>query len=144
MLVFIRTIIGVIFLVSGFEKAVSPSANFLYVIQAYQIVPSPLDQVVSRVFPWIELGVGAFVAVGLFLPWALRVSALMSLSLLGIVAQAMLRNLPIDSCGCFGNLVHLPLQGVFILDLVMLASAILLLKQLDKARSFSVDAWYGA
>jgi len=48
----LRLLIGTIFTVSGFEKAVGPSGNFLYVVQQYQFLPSALAKVVSGLFPW--------------------------------------------------------------------------------------------
>ena len=40
MYVILRIVIGSIFLISGLGKLLSPYQNFLYVIQAYQLLPS--------------------------------------------------------------------------------------------------------
>lgn len=142
MFLLLRFFLGAVFLVSGFEKAISPSENFLFVIQAYQAFPLVLERAASLVFPWVEIVVGAFLVLGFWLPLTLKVSMMISLSLLLLVGQAMLRALPIDSCGCFGNLVHLPLGAVFALDMVMFAAGWAALKQISKTRQFSVDQWY--
>ncbi len=142
MFLLMRLLLGAIFLTSGLEKAISPSENFLYVIQAYQAFPFVLERAASLVFPWVEITVGAFLVLGFWLPITLKVSMMMSTALLLLVGQAIIRALPIDSCGCFGNLVHLPLQGVFALDMAMLAAAFFALKHILKTKRFSIDQWY--
>ncbi|NTV29605.1 MAG: DoxX family membrane protein [Candidatus Omnitrophica bacterium] len=138
-MVWLRLLVGTIFTVSGFEKAVGTSANFLYIIQQYQIVPLPLARLASEVFPWVELLTGLFILLGLWLPVTLRVSALISSSLMLLVGQAILRRLPIDNCGCFGELVHLPLGAVFFVDLGMLAAALACLRYLSASGRFGLD-----
>ena len=138
----LRFIIALIFIVSGFEKLISPSENFLYVLQAYAVFPDAVARLASVVFPWIELGVGVFLALGLWLRPAILVLSCMSASLIMVVAQAIIRKLPIDSCGCFGNLVHLPLKGVIILDVAIFISTLLFLRDVGAVRRFSLDQLY--
>jgi triosephosphate isomerase len=142
MLLVLRFVIALIFIVSGFEKLISPSENFLYVLQAYAVFPDVIARIASVVFPWIELGIGVFLALGLWLRPAVMALACMSGSLIMVVAQAIIRQLPIDSCGCFGELIHLPLKGVIILDLVIFASAIFFLRDMGAVRRFSLDKFY--
>jgi len=142
MALILRIALGVVFTVSGFEKGFNHAENFLYVIQQYQVLPAPLDQMVSIVFPWIELLVGMFLILGLWLPVMLRLSALMNASLALLVGQAILRKLPIEDCGCFGELMHLPLQGVFLLDIGMLAAALFCLGNLKVTSLLSLDSLY--
>jgi len=144
MLLFLRFIIALIFIVSGVEKLISPSENFLYVLQAYAVFPDPIARMVSVVFPWIELVVGVFLALGLWLRPTVLVLLCMSGSFIMVVAQAIIRKLPIDSCGCFGNLVHLPLQGVIILDVAICTSVVLFLLKMNAVRRFSLDRLYDA
>ena len=118
--------------------------NFLYVLQAYQVFPDVIARIAALVFPWIELGVGVFLALGLRLRPTVLVLACMSGSLIVVVGQAIIRRLPIDSCGCFGNLVHLPLRGVIFLDLTIFVSAMLFLRDRGAARRFSLDQRYDA
>ncbi len=139
MLLILRFLIALIFIVSGFEKLMSPPENFLYILQAYAVFPDPMARFAAVIFPWIELGVGVFLALGLWLRPVAFVLACMSGSLMIVVAQAIVRQLPIDSCGCFGNLVHLPLRGVIFLDLAIFLCAILFLKNTGALRRFSLD-----
>ena len=138
----IRLFLGVLFIVSGGEKAVSPSANFLYVIQAYQILPDVLAQIAALVFPWVELFVGLSILLGMWLDVGLKVLVVVSCSLILMVGQAIVRNLPIDSCGCFGNLVHLPLRGVILLDVTVLACTVFCLEHIESARRLSLDHYF--
>ena len=95
----LRTFIGSIFLVSSLGKLLSPYQNFLYVVQAYQFLPSWGEVVVAQVFPWIELIVGVFVLLGLWTPWALRGALVLFAVFVVVVGQALIRNLPLESCG---------------------------------------------
>ncbi len=142
MLAVLRILFGMIFVVSGFEKLVSPYQNFLYVIQGYQIVPAGLDVIVAQVFPWIELLIGLFIVLGLWVRWSLIGGMGMVLTFLTIVGQALIRKLPIDECGCFGELISFPPQVVFMIDSALLICAIVLLKRLDKSSRFSLDRYF--
>ena len=92
MLLLLRFVIALIFIVSGIEKLISPRENFLYVLQAYEVFPDLLESVASMVFPWIELGIGVFLALGLWLRLAAAALACMSGSLVVVVAQASSAN----------------------------------------------------
>jgi hypothetical protein len=142
MFLLIRVVLAAIFIVSGTEKVLSPSENFLYVIQGYEILPDMLARLVSWVFPVVELMLGVFILLGLWLDWALKGLLLVSGSLVLMVGQAIVRKLPLESCGCFGNLVHLPLKGVILLDISIFLLALLSLGNIDKARFLSLDALF--
>ncbi len=138
----IRIVIGLIFVVSGGEKALSPVENFVYVIQGYELLPDVLARLAAHVFPWLEFLIGLFMLLGLWMDWTLKALMLVSASFILMVGQAILRHLPLDNCGCFGSLIHLPLKGVIVLDSCILLSAIASLKNVDKARWLSLDVLY--
>jgi uncharacterized membrane protein YphA (DoxX/SURF4 family) len=142
MFVLVRIILGLLFIVSGAEKVISPAENFFYVIEGYDVLPLWLARIVSVTFPWIELLVGLFIALGLWLRPAFYGLLLISASFIGIVGQAIIRKLPIENCGCFGNLIHLPLQGVIILDSTIFAVTLLCLFNFHKAGRFGLDMLY--
>lgn len=142
MLAGIRILLGVLFVISGGEKIISPVENFLMVIHGYDFLPQPLERLAAMVFPWVELFTGLFLLAGLWLRQALMVLIMMSVSLMLVVGQAILRRLPMENCGCFGELIHLPLQGVFFVDLTVLALSVFCLVNYKKAMRFSVDAMY--
>lgn len=136
---FFRLIIGCVFIVSGFEKIITPYQNFLYVIESYEILSTKPATFVAQTFPWIELLTGIFLILGLWLRESLIASSMMFLIFIGIVTQALIRQLPIGECGCFGELISLPLKGVLTMDICLLAATFLSLKKLKKTQFLSLD-----
>jgi len=137
-----RIIIGSIFIFSGLGKLLSPYQNFQYVIQAYQLLPSWGEVCVAQIFPWIELSVGVFVFLGLWTPWALRGALVLFGIFVVVVGQALIRNLPLESCGCFGEWIHIQPQVVIIMDSVSLLLTLLLLRNLPYVKKFSLDSYF--
>ena len=142
MWVFLRIIIGSIFIFSGLGKLLSPYQNFLYVIQAYQLLPSWGEVLVAQIFPWIELMVGIFVLLGLWASWSLRGVLVLFGIFVAVVGQALIRGLPLENCGCFGEWVHLKPQTVIIMDSASFLSTYLLLRNISHTRKFSLDSYF--
>ena len=138
---FLRILIGIIFIVSGVEKLMSPYQNFLYVIQNYDLIGPPWDEGIARVFPWIELMLGVFAVLGLWTKWSLRgLMALSSIFIL-VVAQAITRNLPINECGCFGGALSIPLPAILLFDGVTWLCLAFMIKR-DRTLRFSLDEYF--
>jgi len=142
MWVLFRILIGGIFLVSSLGKLLSPYQNFLYVIQAYQVLPSWGEILVAQIFPWIELIVGVFVFLGLWTPWALRGALALFGIFVAVVGQALIRHLPLENCGCFGGLIHFKPQTVIIMDSASLVLTLLALRNLTKVQKLSLDFYF--
>ena len=140
--VLIRTFIGLIFVLSGTEKLLGPYQNFLYVIQGYDIVPAPWDEWAARFFPWIELMLGVFMILGLWTIWALRGLLVSTAVFLFVVGQAVWRNLPIEKCGCFGELVSIPLSTILLMDSVMWIYIAYLIIQIERTKRCSLDEYF--
>ena len=138
----LRIFIGSIFLVSSLGKLLAPYQNFLYVIQAYQVLPSWAEGLTAQIFPWIELLVGAFVFLGLWTPWALRGALVLFGVFVLVLGQALLRGLPLENCGCFGEWIHLKPQMVIVMDCANLLLISLLLYNMAAARKFSLDSYF--
>jgi len=138
----LRIIIGGIFIVSGLGKLLSPYQNFLYVVQAYQFLPSWGEVLVAQIYPWIELLVGLFVLLGMWTSWSLRGASVLFGIFVVVVGQALIRGLPLESCGCFGGWVHLKAQTVIIMDSAGLLLTSLLLRNLSKTRKLSLDFYF--
>ena len=137
-----RILIGCLFIVSGFEKLIGPYQNFLYVVQSYEFLPTLLEEMVARTLPLIELFLGVFLVVGLWLKWALRSIGMVIFLFILIVGQALLRKLPIDECGCFGGLISLPLYAVLIFDSMLFLLTGVLLKREKCINIFSLDQYF--
>ena len=138
-LVLIRFFIGFLFVISGTEKLIAPYQNFLYVIQGYDLLHHPLDVWAARIFPWLELILGIFAILGLWTKWALRGLLALTTTFLLVVGQAILRNLPIEECGCFGGMVSIPLHVILLLDSVLWTYIAYLIIRFERTSQFSVD-----
>ena len=138
----VRVLIGLVFLISGFEKLLGPYQNFAYVLEAYQIFPPWAQDLTARIFPWVELFTGLFAVLGLWGRTALTVGMMMCSVFILIVGQALLRGLPIDQCGCFGELIHIAPKNIILFDSVLLLLTAWLLRYPSKIEIFSLDRYF--
>jgi uncharacterized membrane protein YphA (DoxX/SURF4 family) len=98
---FARLILGGVLLVAGYLKAFSPDKSMM-AVRAYELLPIWLANVLGIILPWLEIGAGLLLIVGVAIRYAaIFGSALMALFIIAI-AQAWARGLSID-CGCFGG-----------------------------------------
>ncbi len=137
-----RIFVGAVFVASGFEKLLFPYQNFYYVVENYDLLSPFWTMCVARVFPWIEYLTGVFLVFGLWIRLAARSAIIIYLVFLFVVGQAILRRLPLDSCGCFGDMVSVPLTVIFIFDMVLLALAWMIHRSPAGSRVFGLDRFY--
>lgn len=140
--VFFRILIGCLFVISGFGKLIVPYQNFLYVVESYELFAAPLDKIAAITVPWVEFICGAFLILGLELRWILRVFISMTFLFILIVAQAVIRKLPLSECGCFGDLIAIPPKAMLIMDCLLLILLMLLAKRLADTQLFSLDRYF--
>ncbi len=96
-----RLILGGVLLVAGYLKAFSPDKSMM-AVRAYEILPIWLANVLGIILPWLEIGAGLLLIIGVGIRYAaIFGSAIMVLFIIAI-AQAWARGLSID-CGCFGG-----------------------------------------
>ncbi len=138
----IRILTGLLLCVSGAEKLIWPYQNFLYVVQGYQFIPSGLDVIVARVFPWIEFLAGLLLVLGLWVPHLLRVALVMFSCFILLIAQALLRKLPIEECGCFGQLISMKPQHTLVMDSLFFLGIAWALRHAKDAGRFSLDRYF--
>jgi uncharacterized membrane protein YphA (DoxX/SURF4 family) len=122
----LRGLLAAVFLWSGVAKALDRQGTVL-AVDAYELLPDRAVEVVAAVLPWVEIGIGVLLLVGLAIrPAAVGAGALL-VAFLGAMAQAKARGLRID-CGCFGG--GGPGEGVRWTDLgrdaLLLGAAVLL------------------
>jgi hypothetical protein len=118
----LRVLLGAVFLVSGAEKLMSPYQNFSAVIEKYGILHGDSAVFLSQGLPWVELLAGVFFVLGLWERASLWTLWVLNTGLIGMVSQALLRKLPVDECGCFGEVVSLSLPQILVLDIVLWGS----------------------
>ena len=142
--VLLRLAIGLIFVASGFQKAMAPYQSFQYVIEQYQILPHILEKAAAIVLPWIELLAGVFLILGLWLDYALSVLFCLSFLFVMALTQALVRHLPLESCGCFADGLKVAPQRMVLIDVGILFLIFLLKKRIRSASRFSLDAFFSA
>ena len=135
-----RLVVGGLFVFSGMSKVMLPHGEVMALVEQYQVVPRFLISPIAAGLPWIELASGTALCIGfLTTPAAwLVVAQLISFSVLMVVV--LVARIPIEDCGCFGNLgiQETPLQ-VLIRDLVLLGIlAAVLVRRRD---AWGIDAW---
>jgi uncharacterized membrane protein YphA (DoxX/SURF4 family) len=95
-----RFALGSVFLWAGLAKAVDRQGSILSV-DAYDVLPDSLARIVGTALPWLEIALGVFLILGLFVRFSGAAVAVMTLVFIAGMSQAKARGLPID-CGCFG------------------------------------------
>lgn len=138
----LRIAIGLVFMASGMEKLLSPLQNFLYVIQGYQLGFAFIENGAAYIVPWLELCLGAFLVLGLWLKFSLRGLSFLTLGFILVVAQALLRGIDLKDCGCFGEWLHIPPQRIILLDTIMLTVMTMLLVRRTLTARWSLDQYY--
>jgi uncharacterized membrane protein YphA (DoxX/SURF4 family) len=123
-----RMTLGLMYIISGTEKLWQPYQNFLYIIHGYDMVPFPVvAKMMALILPWLEFFLGGFLLLGLWTKEGLVSLGFFTVIFIIAVGQAMVRKLPLAECGCFGDLVGMPLAATFVIDIVTLLLVILLL-----------------
>ena len=99
LILILRLGIGGMFIVASIDKILEPG-KFAIAIDNYRFLPELLVKVWAVTLPWIELFVGAFLVLGIFVEASALVSAIMFSSFFIALSAALARGLDI-SCGCF-------------------------------------------
>lgn len=137
--VLLRIAIGVLLCLSGFEKATQPYQNFLYVIQGYEVFPSIIEKAIAIVMPWAELLVGIFMIAGLWLNVSIRAAIVFFVGFILIISQALIRQIPLDNCGCFGEALHIDPHVMLVFDSVTLIVLCLMIRRFTQTQQLSLD-----
>ena len=98
-----RILIGSLFVYASIHKIIDP-ADFAAAIRNYMIVPPAWSNILAITLPWIEIGAGGFLVLGI----QTRPAAFLTTSMLVIFVSALIHaysiGLDID-CGCFTSAV---------------------------------------
>lgn len=133
----LRILIGGIYLLSGLSKLIQPIEYFEIAVGFYDLIPDNAIHYVALIVPWIEFIFGTHLLLG----YDTKKSGIILAGLSGIfqvvLAQAVLRDLPVDECGCFGGgYVHLTLYQSFALDTFLVLCLIQIISHRSK---FALD-----
>jgi len=96
-----RLILGIVLLVAGVLK-VGNLPKSAMAVRAYELLPISLANFLGYSLPWIEIGLGLLLIVGVAVKISGALGALTMLAFIIAIAQAWARGLSID-CGCFGG-----------------------------------------
>ena len=119
LLLSLRLALGAVFAVSGFQKLASPYQNFAAVIEKFEVIKGAHAALLAQSLPWVEFTAGVFFMLGFWEIVSLGLLWVMNSVFLGVLASALSRKLPIDSCGCFGEAVTLSLPKILALDIFL-------------------------
>jgi uncharacterized membrane protein YphA (DoxX/SURF4 family) len=97
----LRIVLGCIWLYAAYTKLKEPWLLFAMSIDSYRLLPEWAVLAIARTLPWVELGIGILLVVGLALRYASIASAAILAVFFGAMTSAYVRGLGID-CGCFG------------------------------------------
>lgn len=96
-----RLFIGVMFIYASVHKIADPGA-FAVSIRNYLIIPPAWSHIAALTLPWVEMGAGVFLVLGI----QTKPSALLTTCMLAVFLAAIIRayaiGLNID-CGCFSS-----------------------------------------
>jgi uncharacterized membrane protein YphA (DoxX/SURF4 family) len=96
-----RLFIGILFIFAAYHKILDP-IEFSLSIRNYMIVPPTWSNFIALTLPWIELGAGIFLILGIQVkPASLLTSGMLGLFLIALI-YAFAIGLDID-CGCFSS-----------------------------------------
>lgn len=131
-----RLILGGVFIFASIDKIIHPAA-FAEAVYNYQILPDTLITLTAMILPWLELILGIFLVLGLWLPGAVLLNNLLLVTFFGALVFNLSRGLDIH-CGCFSTSQQSPSlcmclyvirDGIFFLLGLYLLSHIILRKR---------------
>lgn len=96
-----RLILGVVLLAAGGLKVTDPYGSATSV-RAYQVLPVHVANFLGFTLPFVEVGLGIFLIIGVWVRYVSILSAALMLVFVIAIAQAWARGISLD-CGCFGK-----------------------------------------
>jgi uncharacterized membrane protein YphA (DoxX/SURF4 family) len=137
----IRLTAAAIWLVAGSAK-LADLTQFHAQVDAYKLLPHALEAPFAYALPLVEVCLGVYLAVGLFVRPAAIFGCALIVVFVAAMTQAAVRGLTLD-CGCFGSLAAERVgPGTVLRDAALGAPSLVL--AIWPARFLSVDrAWLG-
>ena len=94
-----RLVLGGVLIAAGALKAGNP-AHAAMAVRAYQVLPVTLANILGYALPWVEMGAGLALVIGVAVKAAAIIGGGLMVVFIIAIAQAWARGLSID-CGCF-------------------------------------------
>ena len=118
-----RLILGGIFIFAGFAK-IHGISSLINEINQYRILPVALASVYGNILPYLEIIIGILLVLGVVLRISASIASLMLISFAISKIVAIILNLQIKICNCFGIARPLLSTQSLAIDLIMLLLAI--------------------
>jgi uncharacterized membrane protein YphA (DoxX/SURF4 family) len=126
-ILFLRLLLGALFIYASFDKIVHPH-QFAIAVRAYKIIPVGYSNLFALMLSWSEMIAGVFIIAGVFTRQAASAIFIMLSMFLMAILISLVRGLAID-CGCFrsegGHGIDFSL---LIRDALLLAAAYLVMR----------------
>lgn len=119
----VRLLIGLMFILSGAAKLQDPK-GFTMAVYNFRVLPNALVEAYATLIPFVELGAGVLLVVGLFTQLAAVVAFLTLLSFTLAIGWNLRRGERPD-CHCFGNLFSEELSSVLVVRNTILMALLL-------------------
>ncbi len=129
------------FIFAGVAKLPYPE-TLIWEINQYHILPPSLATAYGHVLPTLEIALGVFLLLGLFLRTSGLITGLVVLSFTVAKVYALAAGFDIDICGCFGPAVPLLAVQSLAMDFVLLALALQVI--LHRGEFLSLGAYLSA
>lgn len=96
-----RLILGGVLFAAGYLKVFTPAKSQM-AVRAYELLPISIANFFGIALPWLEVGVGILLILGIAVRLSAIVGGLLMVMFIAAISQAWARGLSID-CGCFGG-----------------------------------------
>jgi uncharacterized membrane protein YphA (DoxX/SURF4 family) len=96
-----RLILGGVLFAAGWLKIFTPAKSQM-AVRAYEVLPIWLANFLGIVLPWLEVGFGILLIIGVAVRLSAIVGGVLMVLFIAAISQAWVRGLSID-CGCFGG-----------------------------------------
>lgn len=134
----LRLILGIMFIISAQSKLLHHS-DFVIVVKEYDLLPGWLASAYGNALPWVELLVGVYLILAIFMRPTAIVCFFMGVSFMIANITAVVRGY--ENCGsCFGDLVILPVYQAIIIDVLVLASSAILIFSTPQRQFLALDS----
>ena len=99
-----RIILGVVFIYASYHKILDPS-GFSENIHNFHVIPVWSENLVALIIPWMEMIIGVFLILGVFLRGAVTITIGLYILFIIILSQALYRGIDLH-CGCFKTVAN--------------------------------------
>jgi uncharacterized membrane protein YphA (DoxX/SURF4 family) len=134
-----RLLLATVWLTAGFSKLAQDGQSRSEAIEDFHVLPRSAAQMFGIMLPWIELSLGALLLIGMWLPYAAGVSAVLLVLFSLAISINLLKGRDVE-CNCFGQLGQARISWAAVArNVALLAAALWIL--LVPSDYFSVDGW---